>query len=84
MYVWYYYSSNQWEYQSLYYSRNDWIACYEWSDATYAAWTWPNPTFNDLFPDMTSDRIKDEILEDVDETNWKRSDCINIDWGWLD
>ncbi len=80
LYVWNYMSYNRYEYEHLYYSRDDWIACYEWTDASYAAWTWRNPTFNGLFPEMTSGRIKNEILEEVDETNWKRSDCGSIDF----
>ena len=73
-YIWDYYSNNKYEYQDHYYSRNDWVVCYEWTATTFEAWTWPNPTFNGLFPGMTSHRIKNEILG-MDPEDWTRSDC---------
>ena len=82
LYVWGYGSSNSTAYQDLYFSRNEWTLCYQWSDLTFDLWDWPNPTFNGLFPELTSDKIKSEILKDVvDAISWKRSDCISADVG---
>lgn len=78
MYLYYYESWHQYEYFGFYQERDYWVLCYEWADATYESWTWPDPTMNGLFPGMTSDRIKTEILTDVSAENWERSGCSNI------
>ena len=82
LYLWNYGSLNRSAYLNLYYSRNEWTLCYQWTDMTFDLWYWPNPTFNGLFPELTSDGIKSEILKDVvDAISWKRSDCITINAG---
>jgi hypothetical protein len=50
--------------------------CFSWDANSYTNWTWPYPTFNGLLPEMTSQELKELIMND--STSWKQSFCDTI------
>jgi hypothetical protein len=76
-FVWNYYSDNMWEYQELYRHPERVILCYEWDAATWAQWTFPDPTFNGLLPSMTNAELKDHLL-DIEPDFWHQNDCDTV------
>lgn len=73
-----YWSNHVWDYMNQYRSHPDQVRiCYTWQASSLSSWTWPDPTFNGLFPGMTSNRLK-EILVD-NGFNWERSQCYETD-----
>lgn len=68
------YNSSQWrKYQYLWQHPDQIASCFFWEATTYQAWTAPNPTFNELFPDMTSLDWKEEFWEFPED--WTQGDC---------
>ncbi len=75
-YLYYYNSNYMWDYQNRWYD-DYWIeACFGFTANSYAEWTFPNPTLNNLLPDMTSERIKELILSDP--LDWEKEGCDTV------
>jgi len=70
---WCYYSIHQWTYQDLYWDYDEYELCYAWDAETFYEWVFPNPTINGLFPELTSDSLKDML--GVDESGWQQAGC---------
>ena len=68
-----YWSYHMWDYAYLWQIANQVRVCYEWEANSVGEWTWPYPTFNGLLPGMTSEEIKD-ILLDL-SYDWQKVDC---------
>lgn len=50
--------------------------CFEWQASSLETWTFPNPTFNGLFPNWTSSSVKDLIYDVGDE--WEKTICDTL------
>lgn len=61
-------------YLDEYVKRGELVVCHTWDALSFESWTWPNPTFNGFFPDLTSETMKNEVLS-VGPFDWKRSSC---------
>ncbi len=71
--TWCYYSQHRWTYERFWHDPDQIVTCWEWQATSYHSWTWPNPTFNGLFPSLTSEDIKDMVVDEPSE--WKRGEC---------
>jgi hypothetical protein len=75
---WSYESYNSREYYNLYENPDQVRVCYEWDADSFSDWEFPDPTFNDLMPNMTNSELKDLILDLGIE--WRKSDCDTTDF----
>jgi hypothetical protein len=81
------YWSYSWNvYSDMWHDGGQLQACYAWDAIDYAAWTWPNPTWNGLLPNYTSDSVKTLIYDDTGESDWIKEECgtTDIDLHWSD
>jgi hypothetical protein len=78
--IWCYESNNMYDYSDYWYNPDDIsiAMCYTWGAGTFAAWTWPDATFNGLFPGMTESLLKE--LTYGDGTGWQQSGCDTSDF----
>lgn len=78
--IWYYESMKMRLYHEYYEDREEYFveACYQWTANLYTAWSFPDPTFNGLLPAMTSDKLKEMILND--SSSWQKSECDTLDF----
>ncbi|MFH1373456.1 MAG: hypothetical protein ABII79_06665, partial [bacterium] len=75
-----YYSNHQWDFINYWEISEVWVACSEWKATSYDDWTWPDPTFGGVMPNMTNYRLKYEVINDGDPTRWEQSGCEYIEW----
>jgi hypothetical protein len=68
-----YSSYNHYLYMGFWEEPDALYVCSEWTANSFAEWTWPDPTFNGLLPNMTSAELKEHILGDG--TDWEKSGC---------
>jgi hypothetical protein len=78
-YIFYFGSDHMWTYNKYYYNPDQISACFSWEANAFEAWTWPNPTFNNLFPQWTSDEIKNIMLDNGLDWNKFSCDTFSLD-----
>ena len=72
-----FYARNMWRYCYYYNNPYQVASCFIWDADSFDAWTWPNPTLNGLFPQLTSNEIKG--LLQMQGIEWDKSSCGIID-----
>lgn len=68
VYSWYpdnecfnYYSWVQSNYQSAWWNRNGLRVCLTWTATSFSNWTFPDPTLNGVFPNLSNSQLKDFV-----------------------
>ena len=61
-----------WRYQDFYSSPVQVATCFTWTANSYTSWSFPDPTFSGLFPELTNVEIK-YFLDVAD--SWRKQSC---------